>query len=387
MNQPNTFVDPTNIPSVAARSKPSCEWSSGPALRKLAGGIVTFFFLLRLLSTLWFSFCAISECTAIAQDKQPIEKPLLDAQCQAFVKASSEQPQTDWDAIAPSDARKGFAGLTLLFGTGPAHVRTEDRKIVSTIPVRIYKPASNKDLATVLPVVVYFHGGGWVLGDIDTHDALCRRLCDESGCAIVSVAYRLAPEHAFPAPFDDCYAATEYIFSHAEEFHVDPNRLLVAGDSAGGNLAAAVAIKARNTKGPMIHAQVLIYPVLDSDCSSPSYASFAKGYGLTKEDMLWFWKAYLGEKKIGAYSAPIKAHSFTSLPKTLIITAQCDVLRDEGEQYAAKLESAGVAVTHRRYDGVIHGFVHFSGAIDAGKRATTEIAKWIEQSTKLAAPK
>jgi acetyl esterase len=145
-------------------------------------------------------------------------------------------------------------------------------------------------------------------------------------------------------------------------------------------LAAAVALKARNTKGPKILGQVLIYPALDPSCSSSSYALFSEGYGLTKADMVWFWKAYIGDKKIGVYSAPNNAQSFASLPKTLIVTAQCDVLRDEGEQYAAKLESAGVAVTHRRYDGVIHGFIHFSGAIDAGKRATTDIARWIEQT-------
>jgi acetyl esterase len=335
----------------------------------------------------WIVLLTVSAMSATAQEKQTLVRPLLDSQCEAFVKASSERPQTDWAAIAPSDARKGFAGLTALFGTGPASVGAEDRKILSTIPVRIYKPTTNKETTAALPVVVYFHGGGWVLGDIETHDALCRRLCSESGCAIVSVGYRLAPEHAFPAPLDDCYAATEYISSHEAEFGVDPARLLVAGDSAGGNLAAAVAIKARNKKGPKILAQVLIYPALDPNCSTASYELFSNGFGLTKADMVWFWQAYLGAKKEGAYSAPCKAQSFAELPRTLIVTAQCDVLRDEGEQYAAKLESAGVAVTHLRYDGMIHGFVHFSGAIHTGQRATTDIATWMLQSTQIPSSK
>lgn len=315
------------------------------------------------------------------QDLKTLPASSLDPQCRAFLDAASAQPPTDREAMDPGVARRSFASLKELFGTGPEDVRTEDYKINSTIPVRLYKPKSEVSSANLLPVVMYFHGGGWVLGDIETHDALCRRLCHESRSAIVSVGYRLAPENAFPAPFDDCYVATDYISTHGGDWNLDASRLIVAGDSAGANLAAGVAIKARNIQGPKILAQVLLYPALDPGCDSASFDQFPQGYGLTKADMLWFWKAYLGNHKPNAYSAPLNADSFASLPKTLIVTAQYDVLRDDGEQFARKLELAGVAVSHHRYEKMIHGFVHFSGAIDVGKIATTRIAQWIKRVT------
>jgi acetyl esterase len=173
---------------------------------------------------------------------------------------------------------------------------------------------------------------------------------------------------------DDCYAATEYIAQHGGEFNIDPSRLVVAGDSAGGTLAVSVAIKARDAKGPQIIGQVLIYPVLDDACDSDSYHSFASGYGLSRSDMQWFWKQYLGDEKSGVYAVPSKANSLEGLPSTTIITAGYDVLRDEAERFAANLELAGVSVRLRRYDSMIHGFVHFAGAFDRGLKATTEIA-------------
>lgn len=310
-----------------------------------------------------------------AQESQTV--PPLDSQSQAFVAGLAESRGPGFHEMSPVEARRAFAGLAPLFGTGPEDVSTQDRKLDDTTTVRIYKPKSSD--SNRLPVIVYFHGGGWVLGSVETHDALCRRLCSESQAAVVSVDYRLAPEHPFPAPLEDCFSATKYIHQHAAELGVDANRIAVAGDSAGGNLAAAVALKARNESGPPLLAQVLIYPVIDSDCNTASYSSFADGYGLTKESMQWFWKQYVGDRVTNVYASPSKADTLKGLPETILITAQYDVLRDEGEAFAERLKDAGVAVTHRRYDGVVHGFVHFAGAFDRGKQAITDVAAQLKR--------
>jgi acetyl esterase len=311
-----------------------------------------------------------------AQDKRA--EPPLDPQSQAFIAASALQNTPRWDEISIEDARRGFNGLQQLFGSGPLEVNTVNQKLDSRIPVRIYKPAVSRADDPLLPVVVFFHGGGWVLGNLETHDALCRRLCHESKCAVVSVDYRLAPEHPFPAPLDDCYNATAYVSEHAKELGVDASKLVVAGDSAGGNLAAAVAIRARDKSGPKILAQILIYPVLDDRCESTSYKAYATKHGLSRDDMLWFWKQYTGGKSHGAYTSPAAVHSAEGLPKAFLVTAQYDVLRDEGEAYADKLRTAGVEVEMHRYEGMLHGFIHFANAFDKSKEATTEIAKKIK---------
>ncbi len=306
-----------------------------------------------------------------AQDKTAA--PPLDPQCQTFVDTLAQQAGPSWEEMGVDQARTTFNSFTDLFGTGPAEVSAQDLRLDGRIPVRIYRPLDQPSTAKQ-PVVMYFHGGGWVLGNLDTHDALCRRLCHQAQCALIAVDYRLSPEHPHPAPLDDCYAATEYVAQHGDELNIDSKHLVVVGDSAGGTLAVSVAIKARNSQGPKIAGQVLIYPVLDSRCNSASYQSFASGYGLTRADMLWFWKQYLGDHKTGVYAVPAKAKSLDGLPPTTIITAGYDVLRDEAEQFAAKLREAGVPVELRRYDSMIHGFVHFAGAFDRGLEATTELS-------------
>ncbi len=308
---------------------------------------------------------------AAAQDRTTDAAPKLHPDCQAFVDAIAAQNGPSWAEMGVAETRKTFNSLDAVFGTGPADVKTNDVKIDGRIPIRLYRRSEEIERP---PVLVFFHGGGWVVGNLDTHDALCRRLCNEARCVVVSVDYRLAPEHVFPAAPNDCYEAVQYVQSHGDELQIDPARLIVCGDSAGGNLAAAVAIKARNESGPKILAQVLIYPVLDPACDSQSYLSFADGYGLTRDDMKWFWQQYAGNREGGVYLSPSRADSLRGLPPALVITAQCDVLRDEAESYAANLKDAGVSVNHRRYDGAIHGFVHFAGAMDIGKQATTEIA-------------
>jgi len=239
----------------------------------------------------------------------------------------------------------------------PAVASVEDRVIpgpAGDLPVRIYTP----DATGPRPVVAYFHGGGFVFCSIETHDGTCRRLANATGSAVVSVEYRLAPECPFPAAIDDCYAATVWSHEHAEELGADGRQLVVAGDSAGGNLAAVVAQMARDRGGPPIAFQVLVYPVIDGACDTPSYTENAEGYFLERQAMQWFWDQYLGPAGNcdDPLASPNRAGDLSGLPPAVVITAEYDPLRDEGEAYAGALEAAGVPVTMLRYDGMIHGF-------------------------------
>jgi acetyl esterase len=255
--------------------------------------------------------------------------------------------------------------------------KVEDRTIPgpdgNEVPVRIYWPV---DAAPSLPVVVFFHGGGWVIGGIESHDATVRSLVDQSGFVFVSVDYRLAPESRYPAAADDCYAATTWVAEHAAELGVDPARLAVAGDSAGGNLAAVVALMARDRGGPELAFQLLIYPCTDMEPASyGSYHENASGYFLTAESMHWFYGHYAGDAdRSHPYLAPIKAEDLSNLPPALVITAEFDPLRDEGEAYAAALREAGVPAESVRYDGQIHGFFSMTTMIERAKDAQAAAA-------------
>jgi len=222
------------------------------------------------------------------------------------------------------------------------------------IPVRIYEPEGSGPF----PVLVFFHGGGWVLGGLDTHDPTCRALTNASDCVVVSVDYRRAPEHPFPAPVEDCYAALRWVSENTDVVHGDADRIAVGGDSAGGNLAAAVAQLARDRDGPAIAYQALLYPVADHAFDTDSYAENAEGYFLTKADMEWFWDHYLPNDIAGRnpYASPLRARDLTGLPPATVVTCGFDPLRDEGVAYADRLADAGVEVTHRHYDEMIHGF-------------------------------
>ena len=222
---------------------------------------------------------------------------------------------------------------------------------------------------------MYFHGGGWVIGSLETHDGTCRELAAGAGCVVVSVDYRLAPEHRYPAAAEDCYAATRWCAEHAAELAIDARRIAVGGDSAGGNLAAVVAQMARDRGGPGLVLQLLVYPVTDHDFGTASYRDNAAGYLLTAADMRWFWGHYLGDDTArGAepYASPLRAASLAGLPPALVITAELDPLRDEGEAYARALEAAGVAAKLHRYDGMIHGFFGMSAIMDQAVAAVRE---------------
>jgi len=230
------------------------------------------------------------------------------------------------------------------------------------IPVRIYR-ASLEDNQ---PAIVYFHGGGFVIGDLESHDGTCQRLAYNIGCTVVSVDYRLAPEHVYPAAVDDSFAATEWVSAHAKLLKIDSDRIAVAGDSAGGNLAAVVALIARDRGGPKLCHQLLTYPVTDMAFRSESYISNGQGYFLTKDMMAWFGDQYMpkGHDVEDPLLSPLYAEDLSGLPPATVITAEYDPLRDEGEAYGKRLQEAGVPTKIVRYDGMFHGFFSMNGAVD-----------------------
>ncbi len=250
----------------------------------------------------------------------------------------------------------------------------EDRELpgpAGAVPIRIYHPGGSEPL----PAVVYFHGGCWVMGSIRTHDAYCRTLANRAGVVVVSVDYRLAPEHKHPAGVEDTYAATCWVADNAASIGADAKRIAVAGDSAGGNLAAVVALMARDRDGPSLAFQLLIYPITDFNLDTPSYRENGTGFHLTRDDMIWSWKHYLSNELDGysAYASPMRADDPRGLPPAMILTAEYDPLRDEGELYAHKLRDAGVAVTLKRYDGMIHGFVRRTDLLDQARAALDDV--------------
>ena len=269
---------------------------------------------------------------------------------------------------APEAREASKARRPVIANPEPVHEVT-DRAIqgpAGDLPVRIYRPSANAGL----PVLVWFHGGGWVLGDLDAADPTCRSLANESGCVVVSVDYRLAPETPFPGAAEDAYAATVWVSEHAAEIGGDPTRIAVGGDSAGGNLAAVVCLVARERGGPRIVHQGLVYPVTDHALDTPSYEENAEGYLLTRSGMQWFWDQYLGDQdRSHPYASPLRAGDLSGLPPAIVITAEFDPLRDEGEAYAARLRECGVATALHRFDGMIHGFFGMSAVLPAGREA------------------
>lgn len=239
-----------------------------------------------------------------------------------------------------------------------------------SIPARVYTPAGPRPL----PVLVYFHGGGYVVGDLDVSDLRCRILSEWAMCLVVSVDYRMAPEHPFPAAVEDGYAATRWVAQNAARLGGDPGRLAVGGDSAGGNLAAVVALMARDRGGPSLAFQYLVYPVTDWSGEQASYKQNGFGYGLNADTMAWYTEQYLPNPadRTNPLAAPLRAINLTGLPPAMVITAEYDPLRDEGEAYAARLKQAGVPVELKRYDGMIHGFLSNAGDFDGGKQATID---------------
>ena len=303
--------------------------------------------------------------------------PVLQQVCDAANAAAADAPPpSDEEQLAA--VRTGAEKFGSL-GAGPPEslFSVEDHLADGPhgpVPVRAYRPTGDAGA----PRVCSFHGGGFVSGSVEAWDGVCRRIAKESGAVVVSVDYRLAPEHRFPVPLDDCHAAVTWAVAHAAALGADGSRVAVAGDSAGGNLAAAVALRSR-VDGPALAAQVLVYPVVSPACSSPSMVENATGYLLTTDSMRAMWAWYLGPDgdEHDAFAAIDRAADYTGLPPALVITAEYDPLRDEGEHYAALLDGFDVDVTVTRYDGMIHAFFGLRELVTESDQAVAQVSTFL----------
>ncbi len=305
----------------------------------------------------------------------------LDPQIKAVLEAMSALAMPSLSTVPPDVMRKAFEEQRSARPEGDSVAKVIDRQIPGPdgkLTVRVYSPFG----AGPFPVLTYFHGGGFVLCDLDSHDSTCRGLTNAAQCVVVSVDYRLAPEAPFPAAPEDCYAATRWVAENAPELDGDPARHAVAGDSAGGNLAAVVALMARDRGGPALVHQLLIYPVTDHSFDTPSYLDNAEGYFLTREMMQWFWGHYLKSEADGmqALASPLCADDLSNLPSATVITAEFDPLRDEGEAYAARLEASGVPTELVRYEGMIHGFFGMTDTVDRAKEAVAQSGRALRRA-------
>ena len=294
---------------------------------------------------------------------------------QALIDFVEAHPQPPLSETTPVESRERLRRITTIFGGPTVKVgHVQERTIpgpAGEIPLRIYTPQGSGPFATV----IYFHGGGWVQGDLETHDRFCRMLCDEAAVVVTAVDYRLAPEHPFPAGAEDCYAATAWSAAHARAINIDASRMAVMGDSAGGNLAAAVALMARDRNGPALRLQVPLFPVTDYNFETTSYSANAAGYLLEKVSMEWYWGHYVRDEAEGKtpYASPLRAAELSDVAPAHIVTAEFDPLLDEGEAYADRLDAAGVLVSRKCYAGQVHFFTHLPGAIPEANEARGEI--------------
>ncbi len=297
----------------------------------------------------------------------------LDPQAQSYLDQVAALNTPALHTLPPHVVRQGMKARLELLGAPESVARIENRTIpgpAGEIPLRLYWP----ERLGPLPILVFFHGGGWVIGDLDTHDVLCRSLTNGAACLVVSVDYRLAPEAKFPAAPQDCYAATVWVAAHAAELQGDAARIAVGGDSAGGNLAAVVSQMAQEQGGPPLVFQLLIYPATDFTADNAALSENGSGYGLTSDDMHWFGNHYLTTPAEGTHplASPHLAAVVHDLPPALVITAEFDPLRDEGEAYGRRLQQAGVPVTISRYPGMIHGFLSLAAFMDQGRQGIAE---------------
>jgi acetyl esterase len=303
----------------------------------------------------------------------------LDPQARTVLDAMAELGLPEIGTIPAPELRVAMAARPV--PPGAAIARVEDRTIqgpAGEIPVRIYTP----DGQAPFPVLVWFHGGGWVVGSVAGSDHTARELAKTAGCVVVSVDYRLAPEHKFPAAPVDCDAAYEWVVRNASTFGGDPRRVAVGGDSSGGNLSAVVCLRAKERGGPGPVFQLLVYPAVDCDFERASFRENAEGYFLTTAATRWFWDQYLNGAQDMAHphAAPMRATDLSGLPPALIITAEFDPIRDEGEAYGERLRQAGVPVVVTRYDGMIHGFFGMFPMIDKGKQAVQQASEALQHA-------
>jgi acetyl esterase len=309
---------------------------------------------------------------------------VLDPDAAAVYRAFQNAGRPPYEALTALEARESYA--LARFATNPEApelARVEEFAIPSPhggIPARIYVPKALRKHDGLSPALVFFHGGGWVVGDLDTHDVACRKLADEGELIVISVDYRLAPEHKFPAAVDDAIAATKWVAANANELGIDSSRLCVGGDSAGGNLAAVVAIAARDGNGPAIAGQVLIYPAVDFAMTHRSHSEPETSVLLTHSVIRWFCDHYLnGTADIHDWRAsPARATTLIGLPPAYVLTAGADPLRDEGDEYAERLKQAGVPVAYRHFPGQFHGFFTMGRLLQQADVAAREIGAWLK---------
>ena len=301
----------------------------------------------------------------------------VDPQIQALLDQGTGVPATH---TLPVDMARAQYEARITLMASPAEIASIREQTIDgpggPLRIRIYTPHGEGPF----PLMVFFHGSGFVLCSLDTHDGMCRNLCDGAGCVVASVDYRLAPEDKFPAAIEDSLHATRWAAAHAAVLGANPARIVVAGDSAGANIAAVTALRVRDEGGPELCGQLLLYPVTDYHTPGPpSYEKNAEGYGLTRDTMKWFWAHYLNDASEGAHphASPLRAPDLSGLPPALIITAEYDPLRDEGESYAEKLRRAGVPTALTRYDGVNHGFMFWVGVVDKAGAAMNEACGWL----------
>jgi len=310
---------------------------------------------------------------------------MLDPQAKAYLDLLANIGAPPVHTLAAPQARVAYKKARAVAQPAPPPVESVTALMVESaaapIPLRVYRPLGSAP-AEVLGALVFMHGGGWTIGDLDTHDVVCREICNRARCAVISVDYRLGPEHRFPAAVDDTLAATRWVIANAERLALDPRRIAVGGDSAGGNLAAVAALALRDAGGPALALQLLIYPATDFRANTPSHSQNGSGYLLTREAIDYFSGCYLrGPQDITDWRAsPALAASFGGLPPAFVLTAGYDPLRDEGANYAQLLRDAGVPVEHVLFEGQIHGFITMSKLIDAAAVAFDRCAAALKRA-------
>ncbi|UYO37533.1 alpha/beta hydrolase [Rhodopseudomonas palustris] len=308
----------------------------------------------------------------------------LDPDAAAVYKAFQDAGRPAYETLTADEARAYYSAARLVSNPDPAEMASVRSIAIpgpaGDIPARVYTPTKLRQDEGLSPALVFFHGGGWVIGDLETHDVVCRGIAHDGELLVISVDYRLAPEHKFPAAVDDAIAATRWIADNAKTLGIDPEQLSVGGDSAGGNLSAVVALHARDHGGPLLAGQVLIYPATDFSMRHPSHSEPETSVLLTHSVIRWFRDHYLG----GAQDAddwrasPARAETLAGLPPAFVITAGADPLRDEGDEYARRLVDAGVPVVHRTYPGQFHGFFTMGKLLPQANVAVREIGDWLK---------
>lgn len=306
----------------------------------------------------------------------------LDPEAQAIIDRVRDAGIAPWHTQDVRHARDVYEARTRLLAVEPLAVASvRDMEVPGAdgpLRARVYHPAPGQ----TRPVLLYLHGGGWVLGSLDTHDGVCRELARETGAVVVAPAYRLAPEHPHPAALEDAWSVLRWLAGEADQVGGDGTRIAVSGDSAGGHLSAALSLLTRDRRGPRIAAQVPIYPALEPRFDTPSMIANREGYLLSRDDLIWFWGHYLGDHRPGTdgYAAPLLATDVSGLPPALVITAEYDPLRDEGRAWVARLALAGICVELAEYAGVTHNFVVLPGEMPKGRDAIRRIAAWLDRA-------